>query len=312
LYDVVKVALAEIWQVDKSGQQSPPRTPAELLRLVYLLLVVNPDGNVQFRSTSLRDFLLQSRYLAPENGDECMARMCLGYLSEDDQHHILKPWSRHNKAFKVTGRRPFFNYAANHWHRHYRAAEDESNDLAARLHQKLEREAVAVWGHQGLLHIELQDLCLRMGLAVCTYYGFQLLTEIYQQMGASTSESELTSILVPFPRPLERSLLFMAANVIGRDMIGCAANPGTLDAIYETTLLPLKGELSWVESLTDGESNLEESWASLPAGSQQEQWIFDFDDLRLDYDEHVSVQQHNRKGFEDGWEVIDRKPGFGH
>lgn len=294
LLDVMSLVMIEFWQFDEPSRRDAPRTPSELLRLMASLLVVNPDGKVQFRTDGTREYLLRSEFQGSENGDEYMARTCLQYLSGDDQPYVLKPWARYrHDARKVRG--PFVRYAASQWHRHYRAAESENNDLAAMLHQTIEREARHLWGHPPRLHIQVQDLTLQMGLAVSTYYDFQLLTDIYLQMGASGPREDLCAVIVPFPSQREDNLCFSQAR-----SVSCSTPP-----------LPSNAASTWIDSLTDGESSLDESWASLPARPPSEQWITDFDDLRLGYDNRVFVHQGSRKKCEDSWEVVDRRPDVG-
>jgi hypothetical protein len=309
LFDVVLDALGSEGQSYKAYPLNSPRSSDELLRLISRLLVVDVTGKLQFRSTSMRAFLLQSDYFAQENGDESIAWSCLRYLFRDDKACIVKPWQGTNDQSRASQRSPFLKYAASHWHRHYRNAENKNNGLAAQLHQRLQREVTLLYGAQGYLRIELQKLCLQMGLALCTFYGFQFLMGIYLQMGAA--DCSVTGVQAAFPRPPEYRLLFTDATGRSLGPAVLRLNDRTIGKLFEATnVLPI-ADSSWTESMTDGESSLEDSWTSLPAGQQSEQWISDFDDLRLGFNEHVFVNQHNRKGTEDLWEVIDRKDGRG-
>jgi hypothetical protein len=289
LFDVVHHALAAL-----EHAQATPRCSYELLELVQDHLMVSATGRISFRSASMRRFLLQSRYVAAENGHETMARSCLQYLSEDDEFSVLRPYGGFSRMSSRAQRRPFVRYAAIHWQRHYRLSESECNNLPALLHQRLQHEVKTSCSSSGYLHIEVQKLGLRLGLALCIYYSFEFLKSIYVQMGAQegSGPGEMSSA---FPSGLECRAL--------------SSNPRRI----RTSIANSKADsraTNWADSLTDGESELEDSWASISARPQLEQWVSDFNDLRLGLDEPVFVNHGYRKGEEDGWEVIDRQRGL--
>lgn len=317
LFDVVLAALEGVEQF-RSARERRSRMPSssgELLHLASRLLMLNDDGKVQFKAAPMREALLTSERLTSEKGDESIARICFQYLTEDPHYHVLKPWRRFGDRTRLASHKPFFKYASSHWHRHYQRAEHESNDLAAQLHQKIESDVKSLWGQGAFLHLELQTLCLQLGLALCKYYRFQLLLELYSQMGAG--DCAITDVAVPFPQRLERTLFFVHATNSGAASGHSLFCPQTTTCVWDAGRSGVKTpvqhsvEESWTESMTDGESNLEDSWVSLSSDHQSEPWVSDFNDLRLDLDTRLPVYQQNRKSGDNGWELIDRKQHFG-
>lgn len=290
-----------------------PRSSHDLVRLCSGILVISSTGKVQFRVASMREFLAGSDLLGQGSGDETMARLCLQYLMDDPEWHIIKPWRRFCDRPKTSSAKPFFKYASTYWHRHYRTSESSTNDLATKLHEKVECDVTSSWKAAGFLHIELQKLCLLMGLAICGYYGFDFLQQLYIQMGAS--ESGVADVINPFPDSSECLLLCGETIKEVPALVELKFGSRTGSCLWPEHSVadePVMAETSSTGGLTDGESQLEDSWASLSPKCQCEHWISDFDDLRLDIDEqHVIVHQPDRKrgGFE--WEMVDRKQDYG-
>lgn len=132
-------------------------------------------------------------------------------------------------------------------------------------------------------------------------------------MGAG--DSGMAGVTNPFPS--SRGCLLLCGNTIKEaptlvDLKVGGRAGSYLWPEYSVADEPVMVETGSTGGLTDGDSQLEDSWASLSPKYQSEPWISDFDDLRLDIDEqHVIVHQPNCKSGGYEWEMVDRKQDYG-
>jgi hypothetical protein len=264
-----------------------------LLAICAELLELTLDGHVTFRNQQMTSYLRQIQYSSGP-AEEPLTRMCFLYLQEG--WNVFKPW-RSSSSSPVRSQRPFFNYASAHWHRHYRSVEGLGSDIAAELYQKVKDDVMSLFGREGYLHIELNQLTLQFGLSLSRSYRFPLLTKTYEQMGAGFCS--LPSVSDPFLTTWDYSMFT-------KDMIRIQSPKPSTEYLLSSSAMQSHLH-DWTGGIapcrTDSESGMEDSWASLEHEDPPDVWYSGLDDLRLD---DTVLLRKGDDGDGSGWQMIYR------
>jgi hypothetical protein len=157
----------------------------DLMRLCSRVLETHEDGSVDFSSSIMRRFLLESEVLEARQCHETVTRTCFQHIQQTEAPTVLRPWAGFWRQLTEAGHNPFFNYARKYWPRHYRLAETDTNDLPNQLHGMVELAIVAEHPkEEGYLNIEIRRLTLEACFNLSKRYGFEILEKYCRRGGA--------------------------------------------------------------------------------------------------------------------------------